>query len=68
MAGFPNPLWQQIQKIELKPDGTLTLPVKANGEDGIVIGDPPLFVAPKGDKAESRPGFLARLVARLRRR
>lgn len=65
MAGFENPLWQQIKKIELKSDGRLNLPVKANGTDGIVIGDPPLFVAPP---VEKKPGLLSRVVARLRHR
>lgn len=65
MAGFENPLWKQIQKIELTSDGTLKLPVKANGKDGIVMGDPPLFVPPA---LEKRPGLLSRLLARRRGR
>lgn len=65
MAGFENPIWKQIQKIELESDGTMTLPVKANGKDGVVIGDPPLGVPPR---LEKKPGLIARLVGRLRRR
>lgn len=68
MTGFGNPLWKQVQKIELKADGTLTAPVKADGTDGIVIGEPPLGVPPKREKAVRRPGPLSRLVAGLRGR
>lgn len=39
MARFENPLWRQVQKIELDPDGTLRVPAAANAEDGIVLGD-----------------------------
>jgi hypothetical protein len=61
MAGLENPLWTQLQKVELTKDGTLRAPVSADGEDGIVIGDPPLRVPPP---AEQKRGFLARFFGR----
>jgi hypothetical protein len=69
MAGFENPLWKQIQKIKVTPEGGVQMPVKANGTDGIVIGDPPLFVTPPvPDSAPRKPALLARLRRRLARR
>jgi hypothetical protein len=69
MAGFENPLWKQIQKIKVTREGGVQMPVKANGTDGIVIGDPPLFVTPPPlDSASRKPGLLAGLLRRLTRR
>jgi hypothetical protein len=69
MAGFENPLWTQIQKIKVTRAGGIEAPVKANGTDGIVIGDPPLFVTPPAADSEVRtPGLFARLLRRLTRR
>ena len=69
MAGFENPLWKQIQKIKVTRDGGIEAPVKANGTDGIVIGDPPLFVTPPAaDASSGKPGLLARLLRRLTHR
>jgi hypothetical protein len=66
MAGFENPLWKQIQQIKVTREGGIQAPVKANGTDGIVIGDPPLFVTPPAPESASRkPGLLARLLRRL---
>jgi len=66
MAGFENPLWKQIQQIKVTREGGIQAPVKANGTDGIVIGDPPLFVTPPAPESVSRkPGLLARLRQRL---
>lgn len=65
MPPFQNPLWEQIQKVRANGKDGIQMPVKANGTDGIVIGDPPLFVPPTVEKAE-RPGLLRRLLARLR--
>ena len=60
---FGNPLWDQMKKVRIDRDGTLRVPIKANGKDGIVIGDPPLGVPPKVAK---RPGLLRRALARRR--
>jgi hypothetical protein len=59
---FGNPLWDQMKKVRIDRDGTFRAPVKADGKDGIVIGDPPLGVPPK----EARRGLIGRLLARLR--
>ena len=62
MAGFDNPLWRQVQKIELDRDGTMRVPAKANAEEGIVLGDGLTAVPRTGDPASGRrPGRLARL-------
>jgi hypothetical protein len=68
MAGFENPLWMQLQKIKVTREGGIEAPVKANGTDGIVIGDPPLFVAPPARDSAPRPGLFTRLLRRLARR
>ncbi|WP_182920500.1 hypothetical protein [Nocardioides cavernaquae] len=68
MAGFENPLWTQLQKIKVTREGGIEAPVKANGTDGIVIGDPPLFVTPPApDGAQRKPGLFARLLQRITR-
>lgn len=66
-GGFGAGLWKQAQQVRLQPDGTLEAPVQANGEDGIVVGDPPLQVFPTGGAAK-KPGLLTRLRAFLRSR
>lgn len=69
MAGFENPLWTQLQKIKVTRDGGIEAPVKANGTDGIVVGDPPLFVTPPApDSASRKPGLFASLLRRIKRR
>jgi hypothetical protein len=68
MAGFENPLWTQLQQIKVTREGGVQAPVKANGTDGIVIGDPPLFVTPPApDSAPATPGLLTRLLRRFTR-
>lgn len=66
MAGFDNPLWRQVQKIELDSDGTMRVPAKANAEEGIVIGEPPIGAAPTAATAPRRRGLRARLRSLLR--
>jgi hypothetical protein len=69
MAEFRNPLLELMQQIKLTREGGLELPVKANGKDGIVVGDPPMFMTPPlPDAAPRQPGRLARLLRRLTRR
>lgn len=65
MAGFENPLWKQIQKIQLDKDGTLHVPATANGEEGVTLGDPPLRLPPEAPTVKRR-GLLARLRSLLR--
>lgn len=64
---FRNPIWEQMQKIKLTREGGLEAPVKANGKDGIVIGDPPLAVPPRATARERGAGALARLKRILAR-
>jgi hypothetical protein len=42
-------------------------PVTVDGEDGIVIGNPPIELGTAEPGGVRRPGVLARLPARLRR-
>lgn len=63
MAGFGSDLWKQMQKVRIEKDGTLRAPVKVTGEDGIVIGEPPLD--PLAQRTR-KPGLVARVLAKLR--
>lgn len=64
--GFGTDLWKQMQKVRIDRDGTYRAPVKANGRDGIVIGDPPLD--PLGIRRSApTPRLLHRLKLRLAR-
>lgn len=65
-SGFGSELWKQMQKVRIDRDGTFRAPVKANGKDGIVIGDPPLD--PLGmRRASPVPALLHRLKVRIAR-
>ena len=70
--GFGEDLYRQMQKVRIDKDGTFRAPIKANGTDGIVFGDPPLADA-RPDPAEpgasapvKAPGLLNRIRAALR--
>lgn len=76
--GWGTGLWRQAQQVRIDRDGTLRAPVRANGKDGVRVGDPPFDVtsadvtsgtvrkAPTAGEAPSpRPGLLQRLKRRL---
>jgi len=65
--GFGSPLWRQLQQVKVTRNDGIQAPVTADGEHGIVIGDPPLDVGMGRPEGVRRPGALARLLARLRR-
>ena len=58
----------QMRKVRIDRDGTFRAPVKADGKDGIVVGDPPIMDFRRDLPATSeRPGLLARVRAAVRR-
>jgi hypothetical protein len=69
--GFGADLWKNVQAIRLGKDGGIEAPVRANGRDGIVVGVDRVAEADARthDAATpSSPGFVRRLLKRLRRR
>lgn len=62
-----NPMWEQTHKVRIDKDGTVRPPVKTNGKDGIVIGDPALAVPPREERADRHLHPLLRLKRRLAR-
>jgi hypothetical protein len=69
--GFGSDLWKNVQAIRLGKDGGIEAPVRANGRDGIVVGvDRVAEVDARLPDATtpSSPGFVRRLLNRLRRR
>lgn len=63
---FRNPIWEQMQQIRVTRDNGIQTPVQADGENGIVIGNPPVGVPPK-EHHRHGAGALARLKRRLAR-
>lgn len=64
--GFGSDLHKNLQKVRFNQHGGLEAPVKANGKDGIVVGDPAFSASPA--KKEARPGFFSRVRTLLRSR
>ena len=66
--GFGEDIYRQVRKVRIDRDGTFRAPVKADGKDGIVFGDPPIMNF-RRDLAETpkRPGLITRIRAALRR-
>lgn len=60
-------IWNDLQKVRVTK-GKIEAPVRANGTDGIQIGSYQLPDTSSQPKGERKPGLLARLVARFRRR
>ncbi|MEZ5094989.1 MAG: hypothetical protein R2731_01950 [Nocardioides sp.] len=70
--GFGSNLWQNVQAIRIKPDGSLTGPVRATAKDGIVGGvdavakaDAAHAAAAAGEAPPARRGLLGRVLGRL---
>lgn len=56
--GWGSSIWKQMQQVKVTREGGIQAPVRANGKDGIQVGNPPLD--PIG-RQPSRPGLLTRL-------
>jgi hypothetical protein len=65
--GFGTPLWRQLQQVKVTRNDGIQAPVTADGEHGIVIGNPPIELTAAEPEGVRRPGVLSRLLARFRR-
>lgn len=63
--GWGSGLWKQVQQVKVTRDGGIQAPASADGQHGIVVGDPPL--APLGPAPTGKQGLLRRLKLRLAR-
>jgi len=52
---FGSQLWAQLQKVRVTKDQGIQTPVKADGVNGIVIGDPPLDVGVPRPRPAGKP-------------
>ncbi|WP_182377361.1 hypothetical protein [Nocardioides sp. WS12] len=66
-TGPGSSIWNDLQKVRVT-NGKIEAPVRANSTDGIQIGSYQLPDTSSEPKGERKPGLLARLVARFRRR